>query len=227
MRRKYQCQVLSDVVMLFILLSLMGFHLWSEYIHEWLGTILFLMVMLHVGLNTHWLQKLFQGEYCAFRLLQLSINALLLLLFLSAVISGVMLSRHLLPDLVIHSSSDLVRKVHMASVHWLQIIIALHLGIHWRMLANFFCKIWHISPVSVLITRILPLIFSAIAVYGIYAFIQRERLPYLLFQVDFAFFDFDESMFLFYWDFFAITLSGAYLSQILIWLMTFRQPVRR
>ncbi len=140
MKAKYIFQVVQDMVMMIILLSLMGFHLWGESIHEWLGIAFLLIVLLHNGLNIHWIRKLAQGEYSAFRIVQVTVNIILALLFLFAIISGLMLSKHVLPDLPIHRSSDFVRKIHMTSVHWGQIFIAVHLGMHWKMLANFSVK---------------------------------------------------------------------------------------
>ncbi|AHG21027.1 membrane protein [Chania multitudinisentens RB-25] len=218
MKAKYKFQVVQDMVMMMILLSLMGFHLWDEDIHEWLGIAFLLIILLHNGLNIHWFSKLAQGEYSAFRIMQVTVNLLLIWVLSSAIISGMMLSKHLLPDLPIHSSSDLVRKIHMTSVHWGHIIIAVHLGLHWKMLANFFCKIWHISPLSFLAAGLMPAIFLCIATYGLYVFMQRDLLPYLLIQVDFAFFDFEESKALFYLDFFAVTMLFVYLTRILLWL---------
>jgi hypothetical protein len=226
MKAKYKFQVIQDTVMLLILLSLMGFHLWGENIHEWLGVIFFFIILLHNCLNSHWFQKLFQGEYSALRFLQVSVNILLMLVLLSAMLSGIMLSRHVLPDLPIHSTSDLVRKIHMTSVHWGQVIIALHLGLHWKMLANFFCKIWSISPISLFATKTMPLIFIVISTYGFYTFIYRDMLPYLLIQVDFAFFNFEESKAIFYWDFFAVIIFFSYLTRYLLWLFLFRGKSR-
>ncbi len=183
----------------------------GESIHEWLGMAFLMFLLLHNGLNINWFRKLVQGRYSAFSFMQVSVNLLLVLLLLSAIISGLMLSKHLLPDLPIHSSSDLVRKVHMTSVHWGQIIIAVHLGMHWKMLANFFAKVWNIAPLSFLSTRLMPAIFFSITVYGLHAFICRNLLPYLLLQVDFAFFNFEESTVFFYFDFFAITILFASL----------------
>lgn len=62
MKAKYKFQVIQDTVMLIILLSLMGFHLWGEKIHEWLGVVFFLIISLHNGLNLHWFKKIFQGS---------------------------------------------------------------------------------------------------------------------------------------------------------------------
>ena len=222
MKRKYKLQVFQDTVMLFILLSLMGYHLWGDDIHEILGVIFLATILLHLSLNLHWVKNLMQGEYPAFRILQIAINSLLLLVFITAIISGLMLSQHLLPNLMIHNASDFVRKTHMLSVHWGQVLIALHLGMHWKMLANFFCKIGHLSPTHLIAVRIIPAIFIMISIYGGYAIVQSHLLSYLFMQVDFSFFDFDEPKSLFYADFLAITIFIAYLTRYLLWLFLFR-----
>jgi hypothetical protein len=219
MKTKYKLQVVQDMAMMIILLSLMGFHLWGENLHEWLGMAFLLLIMLHNGLNVHWFKDLVQGAYSAFRLMQATVNLLLLLLLSTAIISGMILSKYVIPDLPIHSTSDFARKIHMTSVHWGQIIIAVHLGMHWKMLAGFFCKVWNISPLSLLATRVFPMVFFSIAVYGLNAFIYRDLLPYLLIQVDFAFFDFEEPKVVFYFDLLAITIFFAYLTRFLLWLL--------
>nr|WP_321269955.1 DUF4405 domain-containing protein [uncultured Tolumonas sp.] len=223
MKRKYKFQVFQDVIMLLILLSLMGYHLWGENTHELLGVSFFIITTLHMVLNLHWFVNLKQGAFPVFRVLQIVINSLLILAFSTAIVSGLMLSRHLFPDLVIHNPSDWVRKVHMTSVHWGQVIIALHLGMHWKMLAKFFCKIWHISPTHVVVTRIMPAICIMISIYGCYAFITRNMPSYLFMRVDFSFFEFGEPKLIFYTDFLAITIFMAYFTRYLLWLFLFRK----
>ncbi len=205
-----------------ILLSLMGYHLWGERIHELLGVIFAIFLLLHNGLNLHWFEKLFQTEYTAFRILQVTINLLLLLVILSAIVSGIMLSQHLFPNLAIHNASDVVRKTHMASVHWGHLLISLHLGLHWKMLADFFCKILRLSPASLFANRVMPIIFSIIGFYGLSVFIHRDIASYLFLQTDFSFFDFEEPKILFYADFLAMTIFMAYLTRCLLWLFIFR-----
>ncbi|TQI79402.1 uncharacterized protein DUF4405 [Serratia fonticola] len=218
MKAKYKFQVLQDVLMAVVLFSLMGFHLWGESLHEWLGIFFLCLILLHNGLNVHWYQNLFQTEYTLFNTLRLGLNLLLILLFSAVMVSGAMLSRHVLADLPFHNPSDLVRKIHMVSVHWGLIIIALHVGMHWKMLANFFCKVAAVSPHSFLANRLMPTLFLSMALYGLYVFISRNRLPYLLMQVEFAFFDFEESKIAFYLDYLAMTLFFAYLTRFLLWI---------
>lgn len=221
MKAKYKFQVGQDCVLTSLLLALMGFHLWSESVHEWLGVVFLSVLVVHIALNAHWFNQLAKGEYSAFRIVQVLTNALLFLLMVTAIITGIMLSKHLLPGLPFHSTSDLVRKTHMTAVHWGQVIIALHLGLHWKMLANFFCRVWHIASDSLLAKYLMPLFFISLAIYGGYAFITREMLPYLLIQVDYAFFDFAESKAAFYLDCFAVIILFAYLTK---GLLGFIQP---
>ncbi|KGQ71320.1 membrane protein [Chelonobacter oris] len=223
MKTKYILQVVHDTALTALLLSLMGYHLWGEAIHEWLGVAFLLGVLLHNGLDFYWFKKLFKGEYSAYRTLQTSVNVLVFVAFAAAMTSGLMLSQYVLPDLPIHSNADWVRETHMAGVHWLQLLLGIHLGMHWKMLAGFFHQICKLPAVSFVATRILPLLWAVIATYGLYAFFQRELLPYLFLQVTFAFFDSEESKWLFYWDFFAILIFFAYSTRFLVWLILFRQ----
>ncbi|MBK0678720.1 DUF4405 domain-containing protein [Klebsiella oxytoca] len=222
MKKKYIFQVWQDTALTIILLSLMGFHLWGENIHEWLGVSFLSIILLHNVLNVHWFKKIFHCDYTTFKIVQTIVNFILFILIFLAIISGLMLSRHVVPDMPFHSTTDFVRKTHMTSVHWGQIFIAVHLGLHWKMLATFFSKVWKIPLESAIAKYILPAIFIIIAVYGSYAFITREMLPYLLIQVDFAFFYYEESKWIFYMDYLAVLILFSYLTRYLSWVFIFR-----
>ncbi|PLW76596.1 DUF4405 domain-containing protein [Cohaesibacter celericrescens] len=220
MKRKYILQIIQDLMMLFIVGSLMGFHLWGEKTHEILG-ILFLAISIeHLILNFYWMKRIFQRDYDLFQILKILTNVALFSLFLASIISGLMLSQSVLPDLFIHSSSDFVRKVHMTSVHWLQILIAIHLGVHWKMLADFLSRLWQISERS-LIRKLSSFVTFALCVYGVYVFISRKMMAYLVLQVDFAFFNFEEPAVVYYFDYIAVMVLVAYTTRVLIWLLIF------
>lgn len=199
----------------------MGFHLWGEDTHEWFAIVFLFIVLQHNLLNLHWFNVLFQGPYDPFRAIKLLVNVLLLGLICAALISGLMLSQHVLANLAVHNGSDFVRKTHMISVHWLQISIAIHLGVHWKMLTKFFAQLWHI-PVRSLATKILAILCLTLSIYGVSVFIERDMLSYLMLQVDYAFFDFEEPRLLFYFDYFSVTILFAYMTRFLLWLVLFR-----
>lgn len=220
-KRKYIYQVVQDSVMVILLGALMGFHLWQVSTHEWLGSVFLLIAVKHLALNTHWFRRLWQGKYDLFRGLKLVVNILLAGLLIMTIVSGVELSQHLFADFFFHNASDVVRKTHMTSVHWLQIIIAIHLGMHWEMLAGFFAQLWNIAQAS-LVSRTLSFLWLALLVYGAIVFIRREMFAYLAVQMDYALLDYGEPVAGFYLDYLAVTILFAYATRFLLWLFLFR-----
>lgn len=91
-----------------------------------------------------------------YSLLQYSINFTTFLLFFTACISGIMLSKHLLAEMQFHSTSDLIRKIHMTSTHWLQIMIGVHLGLHWKAITNLLANAYRLDLDHWLARKLIP-----------------------------------------------------------------------
>ncbi|WOJ08140.1 DUF4405 domain-containing protein [Citrobacter koseri] len=209
--------------MTLLLLVLMGFHLHGEIIHEWAGIIFTLLIMLHLYLNRHRLWSLSPNIPLTMRVVNRAVNALTFVVILTAIVSGIMLSRHILLGLPFHNPANWVRKVHMTSVHWGMLILALHIGLHWKMLATFFCRVLNISGNSHVANIITPGVFSLIALVGLYELLSTGYLDYLLIKVDFSFFDYDESALLFYFRYLAMIVLFALMTRFLLWLFIFRK----
>lgn len=142
---KYYFQLLQDLILTALLLSLFAYHHLGETVHEWLGLAFFALILSHAGLNTWWFKKLKQGQWSAYRMLQTSLNFALIGLFLTTCVSGILLSKHIFAEMPFHLTDDFTRKTHMLSVHWIQIVIAMHLGLHWKTLAGMLGKIFRVD----------------------------------------------------------------------------------
>ena len=97
-----------DVLQIVDVQTLFGYHLYEEITHEWLGLVFFALIISHLSLNTWWLKKTFSGSYNSYRILQSAVNFATFLLFLTACISGIMLSKHLLVEMLFNSTTDLM-----------------------------------------------------------------------------------------------------------------------
>ena len=223
MKKIYIFQVMQDTLITLLLLVLMGFHLQGEIIHEWAGIIFTLLIILHLYLNRRRLWLLSMKIPLSMRIVNRAINVVTFVVILTAIVSGMMLSRHILLDLPFHNPASWVRKIHMTSVHWGMLILALHIGLHWKMLATFFCRILNISDDSRFANVIMPGIFSIIALLGLYWLLNQNYLDYLLMKVDFSFFDYDESTLLFYLRYLAIIVLFALMTRFLLWCFIFRK----
>ena len=190
------------------LMFLMGYQFWDGAVHEWAGAGMFLLFLLHHILNGGWYRGIFRGNYPPIRVLQLAVNLLAFLAMLGLMVSGVILSSHVFAFLSIRGGMGFARILHMASAYWGFVGMALHLGLHWGMLAGVVRKALRFRP-SRARRILLPILGACVAAWGISAFIRRGLPAYMLVRTHFVFFDFSEPIPLFCLDY--LTMLGAFI----------------
>lgn len=199
MQRKMIIRIAVDTAMTALLLALMGYHLWGEVAHEWLGAGMFVLFLLHHGLNVNWYGALFKGKYSPQRVFQAALDFLLCLDMLALIISGVMMSRHVFAFLGLSGGMALARQLHLAGSYCGFVLTSMHLGLHWNMIMGMARKVAKRKMPSPL-----RIVVAGIAAYGLWAFIRRDFPTYLFLQTHFVFFDFSEPALLFILDYLAI-----------------------
>ena len=162
---------------------------------------MFLLFILHHILNRKWTGNLTKGRYKPLRIIQTILVMLILICILGSMASGIILSRHVFAFLKIRGLSAPARVIHMTCAYWGFVLMSLHLGIHWGMMMGMAGKIF--PKPSKARNWILRLAGIGIAGYGIYAFIKRDILSYLLMQVQYVFFNFEEPVIFFILDYMA------------------------
>lgn len=202
MTRTTVIKIIVDILMTILLLLLMGYHYFGDYLHEWFGAAMFLLFIIHHVLNIQWHKNLPKGKYTPERMFRLIINILLFAAMIGLMVSGILMSRHVFAFLGIEGSMSFARQLHMASNYWGFVIMSLHIGLHWRMIMNMFRKKG--SKPSTGTTIVKYIIGAGIAIYGLYVFFQRRLLDYMLLRTMFVFLDFGESMVSFYIDYLAM-----------------------
>lgn len=217
MKPKLTAKICVDIAMTAALLLLMAQSLIGERFHEWTGSAMFLLFIVHHCLNINWRKNLFKGKYTAFRTAQNLLAALMLCCMIGSMVSGIVLSRHVFAFLPIEGGSAWARSVHMVCGYWGFVIMSLHLGFHWNMVAAMGRKLFK-SPSKVR-TWILRFAALAIALYGIYAFVSRQIGEYMLLITPFVFFNFEEPILFFFLDYLAVmglwVFLGYYGSKLL------------
>ena len=68
MPKKQILKIIVDILMTAALLLLMSYSLFGEAAHEWAGTVMFVLFVVHHILNRRWRQSLFKGwqRWCLF-----------------------------------------------------------------------------------------------------------------------------------------------------------------
>lgn len=154
----------------------------------------------HHALNFGWHRSLFRGKYTPVRAMQTVVNLLLLAAMLGTMVSAVILSRAVFAFLPISGGIALARPMHIFCSFWSFVLMALHLGLHWKMVLGMVRRA--AGPVSSPALRwTLRIGGAAVAVYGLYALVKNQIPSYLLLQSSFVFFDFERPLPLFFTEY--------------------------
>ena len=202
MNIKTKIKLLIDIAMTVILLLLMSYSQVGEVTHEWLGVGIFACFVLHHILNRKWTSGVLTGKYTPLRIWQTVLVTLALLSMLGSMVSGIIISEHIFYFIRIRGLSSLARTIHLLSAYWGLIFISLHLGFHWSMMLGMANKASHgVLTSSRLMLRAIGIL---IAVYGVFAFVKRDILNYLILKNHFANFNFEEPVIFFLLDYVAV-----------------------
>ena len=179
--------------MYLIFIVLMGHHITDNLIHEILGTILFVLFIVHHILNYRYYKTVFKGKYTFKRLLLLITDFLLLICMLGMIISAINISSDVFAFLNV-PTTIFGRKLHMLSTSWGFVIMSIHLGLHIGVFINKLNKKMKDSTLE----YVYYLILFLIAIYGLYSFIKLKFISDMFLLNAFKFYDFNESPIIFY-----------------------------
>jgi hypothetical protein len=191
------------------LMASMGYQLWGDVAHEWIGTGMYGLFVAHHLLNFRWYRAMFRGRYTGYRIAQLITDVLVFVAMIGLMVSGVMLSSHIFTFIPLGSGIAFARLLHMLASYWGFVLMALHLGLHWGVVIGIARRFTGTTTLSPIARLLLTAAGIAMTAYGIYVFIDRELPTYMFLQTLFVFLDYEESKVLFYVDYLA--MMGAFV----------------
>ena len=214
MNKKY-IRIIIDIVMTILLPLLMAYSLIGEKFHEVIGSVIFVLFIVHHILNRRWYESLLtpkraakasgrqfccKGKYNPRRIFQTVLNALLLVFMILQPVSGILLSKHLYTFLPKFSVTAKLRSVHMVLAYWGYVLMCIHAGTHLLM---------PMHKLAVRNKRIFVTVCAVlgfISVYGTSAFVKRGFPGYMTGRTAFAFFNYSEPRVIFFMDYLAIMI---------------------
>jgi hypothetical protein len=129
-------KILFDLVMLVLLAGIYCVHSTGMAFHEYAGLAIFVFFIIHLMYNYKWIvnagKKLFANSISVRIKIMYTVDLLLLISFILIGISGIMIS-HIVFKL---EKMPLWRPVHSISSASALILLALHIGLHGKMIAN-------------------------------------------------------------------------------------------
>ena len=198
-----------DILMTLALPCLMAYELIGQETHEILGLCTVGLFILHHVMNWQWHKNLFKGKYTAYRIVLTVLDVLMIIVFIDQAVTGIMMAKHVFPDLPHVGRRSSARVLHLLGAYWGFTFCCLHAGMHMTGMI----RKW-ISKTGM--ARNLPATLAlCLSGYGVYAFIKRGIPKYMTLQEQFVFFNFDEPLVWFFLDYIAILLTLMLLGSLL------------
>lgn len=202
-------KLMLDSLMLALVMVDFAYELTGSTIHELLGLLLLGGFVFHGGWNWAWFKNLQKGRYRGVRIAMLVINGLLLISAVVMMVSGLVNS-----DLLFRATGIeldwLPRALHTASANWFLVLMAIHLGLHGKLLKAEAGRLFRFRLPSPLHGRVPPILAVCIAGFGVYASLERSLYARMVAYYSFGDWDFDASVAGFFVQYLAIV--GLYAS---------------
>ena len=212
MKASVKFKICVDIMMTAALYACMAYMLVGEEAHEWIGSGLALLFILHNALNRKWYAALLTGRYTPLRAFQAAVNLLCLASMAAAAVSGAAMSRYLYDIPFLSGGASLARTVHMLAAYWGYCFISLHLGLHWSMMLGMMKNAAAPQRAPRWITPLLRTAGAAAALLGAHALMRHNLLDYMFLRNQFVFFDTERPLCLFFLDYAAIMALWAWLA---------------
>lgn len=163
-------------------------------VHEYLGTLLMVLVIYHVGRNRYvFYPSSYKDVSAAVRLK--NVTALLLLAsFIAMMISGIFISTEVFEALELPGMGP-ARTIHLSVSAYAQLLLGLHIGMHVSKLQSFMTE-----ELGRRLTNCVLSLLIICAANGLLVFYEGDYRYKLLFEQSFSFWDYDRSLWLSYTD---------------------------
>ena len=139
-----------DLLLLAALLLLLSPRLTGLPLHEWLGFALGLLLVIHLLYSWPWISsstRRLVGQSDRRARMNFALNALLFVLIVVVVTSGLAISRVALPAIGVRTINDRSwRALHNMSLNWLKLLTGLHIAMNWHAIVAGIRRAWPGEP---------------------------------------------------------------------------------
>jgi hypothetical protein len=212
--KSFMLRLVLDGVVAGLLFVALAYYWLSNTAHEWIGTIIFALLIVHNVFNRRWygaLPKLAKTRREPRSLIDTTLTLSLLAAMLALMVTSLMISRTVFSFLHIGAGFT-ARQIHILAAYWALVFVGIHLGLRWVTVMNALRNAFNIAGKSALRVAALRLLAAAFAAYGIQSSFVMGVGAKLTLQMSLDGWDFEESAPGFFLNWFSIVGLYAVLS---------------
>lgn len=208
MNRNMLSKLAIDLIMTVLMLAAMAYRITGNTAHELIGMSIGVLFIVHNLVNRRWYLTALKGRCQLSRILGMAVNLLLLVAMVALMVSGALISLTVFAFLPMNGGA-VARQIHILAVYWLFILVSLHVGMHWEMMINAVRKMTGMIEPNRLRTGVLRVLALLIAIFGVYASLERDFGSKLILYYTYEYWDPDKSALLFFAEY--LSILGMYI----------------
>jgi hypothetical protein len=197
MTPKLVARLIIDLAMTILILAALAYRITGDVAHEWIGISVALLFIVHNAMNWRWYKNIFRGKYTFRRSVNTAVNFILFITMSTLIISGMLMSRTILAFLNLPGGME-TRQIHTTAAYWGLIIIAVHIGMHGKMIMNSMRKMFRIKNANFTRTIILRIVALLITAFGVWASFDRDMFSKLFLGFSFDYWNEERPALLFF-----------------------------
>lgn len=196
-------KIIVDIAMTVLLIMQMAYIFLGQELHEWTGILLFVLFVIHHGLNINWIKNISKGRYSLRRMFLTVINSMIFLAMIGLITSGITMSQFAAQNLDLGLSMSIARKIHIVSSYSGYILMSIHIGLHLSFISRI-KKIINKKNNNKAMDYVLKFTSIALVIYGLYSLVKHDLFSYVFLRKEFVFFNMSQPVVLFILDYIAI-----------------------
>jgi hypothetical protein len=178
-------RLVLDGVAVVLLLTALAYFWFDNATHEIIGTTMFALLIGHNIFN-RWYGTIARKRSEARGTITRAINLSLLAVMLGLLVTSVIISQTVFSALPL-TSTFTVRQLHTMAAYLALLVVAVHLGLHWKMFMAAARSVLGITTTSKARTLLLRMLALAGSTYGLISFWAADVSQKLLMQMSFDF----------------------------------------
>lgn len=140
--------------------------------HEIAGLFFAVMYLTHILLNWKWVvnvtRKMFDRKLPWNTRGSYALNLLLLISMTFVIVSGVLISKVVFPNIHVAANQIWFRTTHIAFSYLVLLLVGVHLGLHWQWVINIWRKIWHFQSKNLPVRYTARILTVFVLLFGVY-----------------------------------------------------------
>lgn len=191
-RKTFLVRLLLDGMAAGLLFVALAYYWLDNTAHEWIGTGIFLLLIVHNVFNRRWYGAIPKARREPRSVIDITLTLSLLITMLALLLTSVMISQTVFSFLGIGAGFT-VRQVHILAAYWVMVFVGIHLGLRWERVMNVMRNAFSITGKSVFRTMALRVMAAVMTAWGIQSSFVMGVGAKLTLQMSLDGWDFEES----------------------------------